>query len=147
MPTWLITWGLRALLVAAAAGAIWYGIDSVAAAFRERTQLRYDLERTAAEAGQAKADRADAVKRATEAADAFRDELKARDEATRKAQASTRRIARELTDAKSRLAEWTAAADPDLARCLDRPVPRWLLDGSGAQPIVAAPGGAGQAAH
>ncbi len=147
MPTWLITWGLRALLAAAAAGAIWYGIDSVAAAFRERTQLRYDLDRTSAQAAELDQQRAAAVQRAADAADAFRAELAARDKATQAAQAATRKIQRELSDAKTRLSEWSAAADPDLARCLARPVPRWLLDGSGAQPIVAAPGGAGQAAR
>lgn len=147
MPSWLITWGLRALFAAAAAGAIWYGIDSVVAAFRERKQLRYDLDRTSAQAAELDQQRAAAVQRAADAADAFRAELAARDKAAQAAQVATRRIQRELSDAKTRLSEWSAAADPDLARCLDRPVPRWLLDGSGAQPIVAAPGGASQAAR
>ena len=128
MPSWLISWGLRALLTAAVAGSIWYGIDSVASAFRERKQLRYDLDA-------ATVARDEATTRAASIQAASAAELAARDEASRRVQAANRKIEKELRDAKSRLAEWAGGADADMARCLAQPVPGWLLDGSGA-PIV-----------
>lgn len=139
MPSWLISWGLRALLAAAVAGGIWYGIDSVASAFRERKQLRYDLD-AATKARDEAATRAAAIQAASVA------ELAARDEASRRAQAANRKIEKELRDAKSRLAEWAASADADMARCLAQPVPSWLLDGSG-EAIVAEPAAARPAAR
>lgn len=118
----------RALGAIAIAGGIWYGIDSVASALRERKQLRYDLDAVTRARDEAAAN-AEAIRAASVA------ELAARDEAARRAQVANRKIEKELRDAKTRLAEWAAGADADLARCLAQPVPGWLLDGSGA-PIV-----------
>lgn len=127
--TWIIAkWILRLAGVVAVAGAIWYGIDSVASAFRERKQLRYDLDA-------ATTARDEAVAAAASATAAAAREIAARDEAARRAQVANRKIEKELRDAKTRLAEWAAGADADLARCLAQPVPSWLLDGSGS-PIV-----------
>lgn len=114
----------KALLVAAVAGAIWYGIDQVAGAFRERKQLRYDLK-----AADEKAAAAEALASLLEQRN--KAELLLRDTVSKAAAERARKIQKELTDATTRLAEWQAGADADLARCLRMPVPRWLLDGSG----------------
>jgi hypothetical protein len=132
----IIKWAIRALLVAAVCGGIWYGIDSVAAAFRERKQLRYDVTELKGKVATATTERDDARTQAKAVADFAQDELRRRDEASRKVAATNRRIERELRDAKSKLAAWSASADAELARCLDRAVPRWLLDGSGEAPVV-----------
>lgn len=114
----------KALLVAAVAGAIWYGIDQVAGAFRERKQLRYDLK-----AADEKAAAAEALASLLEQRN--KAELLLRDTVSKAAAERARKIQKELTDATTRLADWQAGADADLARCLRMPVPRWLLDGSG----------------
>lgn len=140
MQAMAIKWLIRAALAAACAFAIWYGIDSVAAAFRERKQLRYDVKELAEAKTQLQTDLDKATARANAVAEFAEKELRARDKAARAAADANRRIERELTDAKSKLAQWSAGADPDLARCLDKRVPQWLLDGSGEAPGVKQPG-------
>ena len=135
----LFTWGFRVLLGAAVFGAIWYGVDRVVGAFRDRAALSEKLVAANAANLQAVADRHAAITRAAAVAESASAELKARDDAARKTAAANRRIERELTDAQSRLAAWQAGADADLARCLAQPVPRWLLDGSGSTSILAGP--------
>jgi len=141
MTALIVKWALRALLVAVVCGGIYYGIDSVAAAFRERKQLRYDVTDLKSKIKAAVGERDDARTQAKAIADFAQDELRRRDEASRKAAAANRRIERELRDAKSKLAAWSASADAELARCLDRAVPRWLLDGSGEAPAVSSDDG------
>lgn len=123
MPTWLITWGLRALLAAAVAGAIWYGIDQVAAAFRERKQLRYDL-------GEAREAQASAAALASLLEQRNKAELLLRDTLSKAAADRAARIQKDLTNAQHRLSAWAESADAELSRCLRLPLPRWLLDGT-----------------
>ncbi len=131
-----VKWALRALLAGLVCYGIYYGIDSVAAAFRERKQLRYDVTELKDKVATTTTERDDARTQAKAVADFAQDELRRRDEASRKVAATNRRIERELRDAKSKLEAWSASADAELARCLDRTVPRWLLDGSGETPAV-----------
>lgn len=131
MPTWILKYLFWGLASAAAAGVIWYGIDSVAAAFRERKQLRYDLDRATAETQKAQAEREAAAAQAQALERRNAAEIKARDDAAKAAASREAKIHKELTNAKSRLAQWESGADEDLARCLRLPVPGWLLSGAG----------------
>lgn len=130
---WKIVGGylFKALLVAAVVGACWYAVDQVASAFRERKQLRYDLDAKSAEAQNAREAQAAAVALASLLEQRNKAELLLRDTVSKAAAGRAARIQKELNDATTRLAQWQAGADADLARCLRMPVPRWLLDGSG----------------
>lgn len=126
----VIGYVLKALLVAAVAGAIWYGIDQVAGAFRERKQLRYDLDNKTAEAARIAEEKAAAQALASLLEQRNKAELLLRDAISKQAAERASKIQKELSNATTRLAEWKAGADADLARCLRMPLPRWLLDGA-----------------
>lgn len=130
---WKVALGyiFKALLVAAIAGAIWYGIDQVAGAFRERKQLRYDLDRTTTEAKDAREAQAAAVALASLLEQRAKAELLLRDTLSKAAADRNRKIQKDLIDANERLAKWQSGADAELAHCLRMPLPRWLLDGTG----------------
>lgn len=128
-------WVLRAALVAATGWVIWYGYDQVASAFRERKQLRYDLDRAGADAEKAEvenaritAERNQARIEAATVARYAAAEIKARDDALLSNERRVATINKELTHAQRQLADWTAAAEPDLARCLAMPLPGWMFD-------------------
>lgn len=137
----LLGYAFKALLVAAAVGACWYVVDLVAGAFRDRAALTDKLQAAAVENDRTKAEREDARHQAAAVAQFTASELKARDDASKTAAARAAKIQKELTHAKSRIADWQTSADPELARCLRMPVPRWLLDGTDeAGPAAAEPG-------
>jgi hypothetical protein len=145
---WAIAARIAAYVLGAAVviGGIYYGIDSIAGAFRDRTALQAKVEQDARDAERLKADVAAAEARAEQtrkeaetAAAAAKAELDLRDALAKKAAARETLIAKELKDATERLARWMHDAPPDLVHCLGMPVP----DDDG---VLAAGGQAGGAA-
>lgn len=126
----MYTWLIRAALAAAVVGAIYYGIDSVAGAFRERKQLRYDLDEQRAKTEDAATARDAALGTIERQSAAIKAELKARDDAAIEDAKRRSETDRKLKNAQRKLSEWEASAEPELARCLRLPLPRWLLDGT-----------------
>jgi hypothetical protein len=150
-------WALAAKALAYVAGAalvlggIYYGIDSVVGAFRDRTALQAKVEQQSREAAQLQQDvtqarneaeqsRQDALK----AAKAASDEIALRDRLAKEAQAREAKNAKELKDAKHRLDEWKRTATDDLRRCLDLRVPD---DDDGLRPVQGDEAGPGAAVH
>lgn len=124
------TWILRLGLGLAAGFVVWKVYDVFASAFRERAQYAEQLVAANKAVGDLTTER-DTARRSIETqAKVAAAELKARDDAARENQKRADDISRNLKNAQRKLATWEASAEPELARCLRVPLPRWLLDGA-----------------
>lgn len=128
-----------ALLVLALVVGCWYAVDTIASAFRERTELRaekIDLTNKVAAAEKARnEDVAAANKNAADLRSEIDKRSKLADEAAKRADQTTK----ELTNAQASISRWRAQADANLRACLDTRLPDGLFTDQ-AEAGTASPG-------